>query len=282
MSDQETEGQPRRVFHQDLAEPNPVPEVADEPESQEVEVEDNPQPEVRRVVGGRERGLDEIVQGYEASTQEALRLKSQLDAANGMLQSLIEQRQQQSPAVIAPDPYMTELQEQGVNPAAIDSIVSRRVQEQLQAAFQPFVEAQKAATRVKAEIPEFDPNLLQQRLLEDQGALKSYNALLGTDPELAMQTAWKLTQPRQAALPVGNPSQGDLNGARAVQSTPRRAAPQVNPEQERAQKLALAKEHAEATGDWTAYYRERSRGTSIDRTAEIESLVPVTKSRYIG
>lgn len=274
---EETAGQPR-AFHPDLAAPDPQ-DVADDPGTQEVEAEVNPEPEVRRLVGGRERTLDEIVQGYEASTQEALRLKAQLEASNGMLQSLIEQRQQNQ-APPPTDPYYAELQEQGVNPNAIEGIVSRRVQEQLQAAFKPFVEAQQAATRVKASIPEFDPNVLQQRLLEDQGALKSYNALLGTDPELAMQTAWKLTRPQAAAQP--NPSHGDLNGARAVQSTPRRAAPPVNPEQERAARLAAAKEQAEITGDWSSYYRERARGTSIDRTADIASLPNVTTSRYIG
>lgn len=257
-----------RVFQPALVpqEPPPVEEPApEEPTSPPAEEPEGP----KVFVGGRERTVEEVVKGYEASSAEAFRLKAQMDALAAERDALRREADSYRQRVV--EPTAPALPELGEDPdpqqlAAWVGLVAEQRAEKIAAAkvaaveeqFRQFMGAAQQFNAVQAQMkemdPSFDPDKLSAYLTATPDVQQRYNAIFAGDQLAALEYGW------MKAKSPGEPAQS----ARSVQAPPKRKAPppsQADVTKEREKLLA----EAELTGNYERYYAWRAKGTAIEQ-----------------
>ena len=262
-------GQPARTFHPDLTqEPAPATGEGQPP------VESG-QPVVQKVfVGGRERTLDEVVSGYEASTQEAQRLgvegarlaaeKEASDRIAAAYREMLESQRQQQP--VEPPDLSDPAEAQRWMEQTAQRIADERIkatEQQISGFINGIQGLQKAQVAMKAADPQFDPAHLGNYLAANPVVQSTYDKLFGQDQVAALDYAWTKAKSTLKQATAATPSE-----AAAVAPTPTLRVPEASTGN-KSQLLEAAKQEAFESGDWTKYYAMRLKGTSADRNAEL-------------
>jgi len=232
-----------------------------------------PEPEARVFVGGRERTVGEVVSGYEASSQEAMRLRAEHAALMAERDAIRREADAyRSQLTRAPEPDVPEL---GEDPdpkqlaAWVETIAERRAQKiadervrGVEERFQQFIGAAQQFNAVQAEMKQgdasFDAEKLSAYLSTNPDVQKRYNSIFAVDQAAALEYGWTKAKGQLGVAP---------DSSRVVQAPTKRRAPAEAPD-DAAKRRQRMLDEAERTGNWEKFYAERARGTSMQVPSE--------------
>jgi len=250
-------------------EPHSAPTAQEQQQEPEPAAEVNPPEPQKFRVGGRERTLDEVLSGYEASTQEAVRLRAELEAERRMRDELARMNAAPPP----PNPVEEKLRESDLDPEAFREFVRVAARAEIQEALRPLAEMQMAVQEIKKGDPGFDPAQAAEIVNADPRTKAVYDRINRADPGAALEYAWSVQKARgqgatQPTVPITAAS------AAVAAAQPKRSVPQESPQAEVEKHLKALAEMRERVNTGQAsledYYRLRAQGTSFDRREDLE------------
>lgn len=261
-----------RVFQPGLLPQAPPPAENGEGEGTTPANEPGQEP-VKVFVGGRERTVEEVVRGYEASAQEAMRLRSEREALAAERDALRREADSYRERLNPIEPEVPELGEDA-SPAQLaawvakvaerraEAIATERVKS-VETQFQQFMQAAQQFGGVQAQMKQqdasYDPDKLSAYLSDNPDVQQRYNAIFAVDQAAALEYGWNKAKPALGLNSPGTPPEP----SRGVQAPPKRKAPAPTPA-DAAKERERMLEEAYRTGNYEAYYAWRAKGTSME------------------
>lgn len=203
-----------------------------------------------------EKGYSESVRGY----QKERKIRESLEEENERL------RRELSSKPTGPDPLMIALEESDVPVQAIQGFIRNEVgsavHSMLGEALKPLAESQRALAEAQELYPDFDLDKARKAVNQDPVLAETYNDLLGKDPKAAYVLAYNVgkhsgrtadEKPVKELEPVGRTDATVPKGRRSIGETEMEGISEEN-----YRKLL---EHAQQTGDWTPFLRNRFSDT---------------------